>query len=208
MKMNVIKKEKRLCACCMNEHTVKTVLIKENSTFKNRVVEYDAFYMYCDKDDELYMDENQIRSNDRAMKNAYRIAEGLLTSDEIIGIRAKYDITQSDMCKLLGWGGKTITRYESYQVQDRAHDCILKKISSDPEWFLCLLNDAKSELSYVAYEKYFNNAKRLIEANVLNEKQKTAAAEAKVAEMQTELERLRTEIEKYQMQMSLQSMDC
>lgn len=28
---------------------------------------------------------------------------------------------------LLGWGGKTITRYESHQVQDKAHDTILKK---------------------------------------------------------------------------------
>ena len=40
---------------------------------------------------------------------------------------------------LLGWGGKTITRYESHQVQDKAHDTILKKIDQDPEWFLSLL---------------------------------------------------------------------
>lgn len=44
------------------------------------------------------------------------------------------------------WGGagKTITRYESHQVQDKAHDTILKKIDQDPEWFLSLLNDAKT----------------------------------------------------------------
>ena len=34
---------------------------------------------------------------------------------------------------MLGWGSKTITRYESHQVQDRAHDTILKKISHDPD---------------------------------------------------------------------------
>jgi len=34
-------------------------------------------------------------------------------------------ISQSDLCLLLGWGGKTITRYESHQVQDIAHDTIL-----------------------------------------------------------------------------------
>lgn len=29
-------------------------------------------------------------------------------------IRARYGISQSDLCLLLGWGGKTITRYESH----------------------------------------------------------------------------------------------
>ena len=55
---------------------------------------------------------------------------------------------------MLGWGGKTITRYESHQVQDKAHNTILKKIDQDPEWFLTLLDDAKRDLSESAYEKY------------------------------------------------------
>ena len=58
------------------------------------------------------------------LKDAYRKKEGLLTSYEIADIRAKYEISQSDLCLLLGWGGKTITRYDSHQVQDRAHDTI------------------------------------------------------------------------------------
>lgn len=77
------------------------------------------------------------------MKNTYRKKEGFLTSSDIRNIREKYGISQSDLCMLLGWGGKTITRYESHQVQDKAHDTILKKIDQDPEWFLSLLNDAK-----------------------------------------------------------------
>lgn len=64
---------------------------------------------------------------------------------------------------MLGWGGKTITRYESHQVQDKAHNTILKKIDQDPEWFLTLLDDAKSDLSESAYEKYLNKATPLYE---------------------------------------------
>ena len=64
---------------------------------------------------------------------------------------------------MLGWGGKTITRYESHQVQDKAHDTILKKINQDPEWFLSLLNGAKTNLSEESYQKYLAAATSLYE---------------------------------------------
>ena len=61
------------------------------------------------------------------------------------------------------WAGKTITRYESHQVQDKVHDTILKKIDQDPEWFLSLLNDAKDNISSEAYRKYLETATTLYE---------------------------------------------
>ena len=91
--------------------------------------------------EELYMDEQQIQEIDIRLKDAYRKSEGLLTSSDISAIRAKFGISQSDLCILLGWGRKTITRYESHQVQDKAHDTILKKIDQDPEWFLLPAED-------------------------------------------------------------------
>ena len=165
MDMKIVKSEKRLCTCCMEEHEVKTVLICEEATFKNVKVVYDAFYLYCDMAEELYMDENQIEENDIRLKDAYRRQEGLLTSYEISGIRAKYGISQSDFCVLLGWGGKTITRYEGHQVQDKAHDSILKKIDGDSEWFLSLLGEAKDNLAVEAYHRYLNIAMAIYEKN-------------------------------------------
>ena len=158
MSMKILNKVRKLCTSCMEEHDVQTVLIRESNVFKGVPVEYDAEYFYCDKADETYADEQQISSNDIAMKNAYRLASGLLTSDQIAAIRARYGISQSDLCLLLGWGAKTITRYESHQIQDKAHDTILKKIKNDPEWFISLLNDAKNELSAEAYQKSLNAA--------------------------------------------------
>lgn len=163
MDMKTIKSEKRLCTCCMEEHEVKTVLVREYTTFKNVKVMYDASYLYCDIVDELYMDEQQMQENDIKLKDAYRREEGLLTSTQIIGIREKYNISQRDLCILLGWGGKTITRYESHQVQDKAHDTILKKIDQDPEWFLALLSAAKNNLPMEFYQKYHSAAINLYE---------------------------------------------
>ncbi|MBO4888915.1 MAG: DUF4065 domain-containing protein [Firmicutes bacterium] len=138
----------------MEVHNVQTVIEKETNIYKDVALEYDAEYYYCDQADELYADEKQMSQNDIAMKNAYREKMGLLTSHQIAAIRARYGISQSDLCLLLGWGGKTITRYESHQVQDIAHDTILRKLSSDPEWFLQLLDSEKDSLSPASYNKY------------------------------------------------------
>ena len=161
--MKIMNAERKLCTCCMEEHEVKTVLIQENNIFKGVPVKYDAEYFYCDRADETYADEQQISQNDIAMKNAYRVHEGLLTSDQIIAIRAQYGISQSDLCLLLGWGAKTITRYESHQVQDIAHDTILRKLEADPEWFLKLLQAAKGSLSPASYSKYLEAGTALFE---------------------------------------------
>lgn len=163
MDMKIIKSEKRICPCCMEEHEVKTVLVMDHVTFKNTTIEYEASYFFCELAEELYMDEQQMQDNDIRLKDAYRKKEGLLTSSDISKIRAKYGISQSDLCVLLGWGGKTITRYESHQVQDKAHDTILKKIDQDPEWFLTLLNGAKDSLSPESYQKYLRAATSLYE---------------------------------------------
>lgn len=163
MNMKIIKSEKRLCSCCMEEHEVKTVLVEDIENFKNVDVNFKAYYFFCDIAEELYMNEQQMQENDIRMKDAYRKSQGLLTSKEIYKIRKKYNISQNDLCILLGWGKKTITRYESHQVQDKAHDTILKKIDNDPEWFLSLLNDVKSNLSVEAYQKYLSTATSLYE---------------------------------------------
>ena len=165
MDMKVIKSERCLCTCCMEEHEVKTVLVKEEAIFKSKKITYDALYLYCDMAEELYMNEQQLRENDIRLKDAYRKSEGLLTSSDIYNIRAKYRINQSDFCGLLGWGGKTITRYESHQVQDKAHDTILKKLDQDPEWFLLLLNNYRANLPVESFQRYLAAATALYEAD-------------------------------------------
>ena len=147
--MKILMSERILCPCCMEKHDVKRITTEESNIFKGVPVKYEAEYFYCDRADETYADERQVSSNDIALKNAYREKMGLLTSHQIAAIRARYGISQSDLCLLLGWGGKTITRYESHQVQDIAHDTILRKLDSDPEWFLQLLQAGKDSLSEI-----------------------------------------------------------
>ena len=161
--METIRNEHKLCLCCMEEHEVSYVRVKEVNVFKGIQVEYDAFYEYCDVADEYFSTDNLISENDVSLKNAYRKKMGLLESNQICSIRQKYGISQSDLAILLGWGEKTITRYESHQVQDAAHDVILKKLDSDPEWFLSLLKNNQTKFSNSTFKKYFETSSKLYE---------------------------------------------
>ena len=159
-KMNKIKSETKLCLICMEEHEVQTVLVVDTEDFKDEKVSFNANYEYCSHADEYLETEYMIKVNSLAMKDAYRAKVGLLTSQQIIAIRDKYKVSQKAFSEILDWGKATITRYENHQVQDRAHDDVLRKIDSDPEWFLQLLTRAKAKISekpYIKYQEVANN---------------------------------------------------
>lgn len=163
MNSKILNRKRMLCLSCMEDHEVDIVSRMDRSILKGVSVEFSAEYYYCDRTDEYYADEMQICANDISMKDAYRKKQGLLTSKDICAIRGKYGISQSDLCILLGWGKKTITRYEGHQVQDIAHDTILKKLGDDPEWFLTLLEMVKDSFASSSYTKYRTKAIKLFE---------------------------------------------
>ena len=156
--MKKIKSETKLCLMCMEEHEVETMEIEDQETYKGVEVSFNAIFEYCSNADEYLETEEMIKANSLAMKDAYRKEVSLLTSNEIIGIRDKYKVSQKDFSDILDWGKATITRYENHQVQDRVHDDVLRKIDSDPNWFLDMLERSKDTLSEKAYQKYYLEA--------------------------------------------------
>ncbi len=156
--MNIIKRELKFCVSCMEEHEVLVVELEEKRNLKNEKISFKAYYEYCPNTDEYFESEDMIRANSLALKDAYRSKVGLLTSIEIKSIRQKYSISQKEFSEVLGWGKATITRYENHQIQDRAHDDILRKIDSDPDWFLEMIKRAKDNIESKHYDSYYKNA--------------------------------------------------
>jgi putative zinc finger/helix-turn-helix YgiT family protein len=159
--MKVIKTEYKLCLSCMEEHAVDFVQINDKRSFKGEYVEFTSVSEYCKNSEEVTETEEMIKMNDLALKDAYRKKVKLLTSEEIKNIREKYDVSQKDFSQILEWGMATVTRYENHQVQDRAHDDILRKIKEDPKWFLDLLERSKERLSPKAYRHYSEKAREV-----------------------------------------------
>lgn len=139
--------------------------MEEKENFSDKNLEFSAVYEYCSNTDEYLETEDMIKANNLSLKDAYRRSVSLLTSGDIKNIRAKYEISQKEFSEILDWGGATITRYENHQIQDRAHDDILRKIESDPKWFLDMIKRAKDRLSSKAYIKYYHTANELYNKN-------------------------------------------
>ena len=68
--MEILRVETKLCLCCMEEHDVHIVLVKENTTLKGKNVEFNAVYEYCERADKLIAREDMISTNDASMKKA------------------------------------------------------------------------------------------------------------------------------------------
>jgi len=149
-----VKKDLKLCMICMQEHQIEIVIERTKNIFKNEEIKYDEKMFYCPNAEEYSIPEDFIKENDKNMKDAYRKKVGLLESEDIKNIRETYRMSQKDMARILGWSESTITRYETHQVQDNAHDSILRKISNDPRWLFEFLEDNKSQISDKAYLKY------------------------------------------------------
>jgi len=69
--MDIIRKEKKLCTCCMEVHDVSIVKTKERIDYKGIQIEFFAYSYYCDIADEYYESEKMLSTNYESMKNAY-----------------------------------------------------------------------------------------------------------------------------------------
>lgn len=78
--------------------------------------------------------------------DAYREKVGLLKPHQIREFRARFDLTQQELARLLGWGTVTLSRYENGAIPDEAHDRALRMIMR-PETLLAELTERTDVLT-------------------------------------------------------------
>lgn len=131
----LIRKVHMECPLCGRVHEIEERKRATTAIIKGEEVSCEERFYFCANADE---DENEFETGNMAnenllnVRNAYRIKMGLLTSNEIIGIRENYGLSQVDLAKLLGWGEATISRYESKAIQDEAYDTMLRLVKDNP----------------------------------------------------------------------------
>lgn len=69
--MRLVKSEHKLCHLCMEHHEVQTVVLREIEIYKGQDVSFDATYEYCPIADAYLENEDMIRANTLAMREAY-----------------------------------------------------------------------------------------------------------------------------------------
>ena len=131
------------CLRCDTVGEFETTTEIRKAVVKGVNVEFEAIKAYCPKcGDPLFLYEaervNQIRCFDE-----YKRKKGLLTSEEIIEIRKKYGLSQSELAKKIMVGSKNIARYEAGKIQDKSIDLLIRILDEHPSWFGIKMNPAK-----------------------------------------------------------------
>ncbi len=144
------------CNCCA---MTPTKVIEKEQTFnvKGREITLLAPVRVCNKCGEEILDRDLDNNTLNRFYEEYRRLENLLQPDEIKNIRLKYSLSQSSFAKLLGFGEKTITRYENGAIQDVCHDNLIRLMNSI-DAFLELWDKRKKCLS----EKEQHNVESII----------------------------------------------
>jgi len=143
---------KKYCMYCDNDVKYEIVKEKFEMEIKGVNVSYEGNVPRCsDCGEEIYIAEYEDKLTNEANKQ-YRLATGLITTDEILEILKKYNIGKKPLASLLEWGDKTIIRYVEGKMPIRAFSDQLLKLK-DPKEMEILLNDNRDKLSIVAAKK-------------------------------------------------------
>lgn len=142
----MIKMEKFYCEKCKKLTDTRIKKVTEDYKVKDENVTIEANLRYCTVCGEELWDNELDGENLRKAYEEYKKKKSLLSSDDIKKIRSKYDLSQSSFAKLLGFGEKTITRYENGAIQEKVQDNLIR-LMSDVMTFEKLWRLNKNELS-------------------------------------------------------------
>lgn len=151
---------KYYCEKCQKEMETRVQQVNQDFQVKDQKVNSTIRVRICEVCGEEVWDEIIERENEKSVFSAYRKKVGLLQPEEILEIRNKYKVSQSTFAKILGFGAKTITRYENGSIQDFCHDNLIRLVGGNAINFYALWMRRKVFLTHnenSQIEKLFYN---------------------------------------------------
>ena len=119
---------KDICWNCGKETDLEYIEKYENILVRGEEMRVLAKYYKCHECGGEYEDPKSNYDPLAIAYKLYREHHQMMQPEEIRRLRQRYGLTQKDLCKLLGWGEVTISRYENGALQDESHDRMLKMI--------------------------------------------------------------------------------
>lgn len=119
------------CPTCYFEQTTMVIQKEETLQVKDREITLTVPVRVCKICNEEIYDKDLDSKTLQMFYSEYRRLEGLLQPEEIKNIRLKYHLSQASLAKMLGFGEKTITRYENGAIQDASHDLLIRQVANE-----------------------------------------------------------------------------
>ena len=134
-----------ICIDCSKKFDIAPVFEPEEYEIKGKKIVIKAEKANCPCCGEPLVNNAADSRNFEKVYRAYRKEENLLMPEEIKQIRLQYGITQVGFSKILGFGDKTIARYENGALQDTAPNNLIL-LMKDEKNFIKLWNARKNLL--------------------------------------------------------------
>ena len=133
-------------------------LTKEKRSINFRKESFDViFHFYkCEDSGEQFTIQSLDEVNMNQVYNQYRDIFNIPFLDEIVQIRAKYELSASKMSTILGFGANSYRKYESGEMPSVSNTRLIQMID-DPKKFIELV-DLCDAISSEHKTKYINRA--------------------------------------------------
>ena len=134
-----------MCPICEAEKEVQYGTNEETLTIKGEKIDVVAKVFYCPKGNHFFSNLEDDEEKIQYVYREYRKRKKLLQPEEIKQIREKYNLSQEAFSLFLGFGRKTIHRYETGAIPDDPHNSFIKLIH-DTENFKNHFENIKDKL--------------------------------------------------------------
>lgn len=146
------------CPYCKKEveYRIEKRDIKEFKGIEVNTFENVAICNECNED--LYVNEIENENNERIFK-IYRKIANIITPQDIVNLRNKYDISQRELTAILGFGKMTINRYERGGLPSKSQSDYIRLLIDNEIEFMNRVKAAyeKNEISEKTYKKIVSN---------------------------------------------------
>ena len=140
------------CFQCNAEVESEVRTVQKTYPVKGEEITINATVRFCKCCGTDLWDDELDEKNLLNAYNEYRRRHKLLQPDDIHNIRTKYDMTQIGFARILGFGDKTITRYENGSIADAAQNNLIE-LTQQPSNFEILLRKNKDKISDDEYQR-------------------------------------------------------
>ena len=146
------------CPYCKKEveYRIEKRDIKEFKGIEVNTFENVAICNECNED--LYVNEIENENNERIFK-IYRKIANIITPQDIVNLRNKYDISQRELTAILGFGKMTNNRYERGGLPSKSQSDYIRLLIDNEIEFVNRVKAAyeKNEISEKTYKKIVSN---------------------------------------------------
>ncbi len=144
-----IKTLTTMCPECEIERRVQYGARQETVNIKKEKIDVVTKVFYCPEGNHFFSNLEDDEEKSQYVYREYRKRKNLLQPEEVEQIRKKYELSQTAFSIFLGFGVKTIHRYETGAIPDDPHNSFIK-----------LIKDAEN------FKKHFENVKDKLPINL------------------------------------------